>query len=118
MLANTHVCRNLINALVIQTVFQTAHVVAIYFFEVRSILVDQIGQINNQTGIHQCTQASFSEDQIGNVTAGSHHRNLLVAAAAAYIKFSIDRYTGLLSNYFTDIILHIIPVRTGIGTKE
>ncbi|MNC13432.1 hypothetical protein D3C75_611790 [compost metagenome] len=118
LLANTHVCRNLINTLVIQAVFQAVHVLAIDFLEIRSILIDQIGQINNQTGIHQRTQTSFGKDQIGNVAAGSHHRDFLVAAAAAYIKFSIDRYTGLLSNYFTDIILHFIPVRTGICTKE
>ncbi|MNI50213.1 hypothetical protein D3C73_1048600 [compost metagenome] len=82
------------------------------------MLFNQISQIDDQTSINQFGQLTFSINQIRNISTRSHQGDFALAAASAYIKFRLQSNAGFLSNYFTDFILHSVPVRAGIPAKE
>ncbi|MNV76709.1 hypothetical protein D3C71_1700800 [compost metagenome] len=53
LLPHPNICRNRINGLVFLTVFHTIHVFVHYFFNMRSIFINKIGQVYDRSSINQ-----------------------------------------------------------------
>ncbi|MNW53288.1 hypothetical protein D3C74_308450 [compost metagenome] len=82
------------------------------------MLLNEICEIDDGTGINQLTELTFRINQFRVIAACGHQGDFILSSAAADIKFGVKRDAGLGRNDFAHIILHVIPVWIGIGTKK
>ncbi|MNW67161.1 hypothetical protein D3C74_457120 [compost metagenome] len=83
LLIHTNVGRDRVNGLIILAVLHPVHVVGHDLFNIRSVFINQPGQIYNRSGIDQFAQLALGVDDIRVFTAGRHQGDAVLTAAAA-----------------------------------